>query len=128
MMASAPCGPTMDLLIETPPNLAQSLVGTLNDNGTPPTVSACLPMDAGSTGPTPGGPGEGETTGGGGPSAAGDSTAAASDAAGVEGSLFVLNQMPRPTVKARAVRTNTTDERPDRLDDPTLSLGSGGGS
>src|SRR5688500_3091509 len=54
MMASAPC-PTMDLLIEIGPpadlsvemleNLSQPpVVGTLNENGTPSSVSACLPM------------------------------------------------------------------------------------
>src|SRR5215203_5831018 len=52
MIASAPCGPTMDLLIEIGPpadlsvemleNLSQPTVGTLKENRTPPSVTACL--------------------------------------------------------------------------------------
>src|SRR5918995_6640599 len=62
MMASAPCGPTIDLLIEISPNASHPRVGTRNENGTPPTVSSCLhlfeqesQLGRSSIGPTPAG-------------------------------------------------------------------------
>ena len=44
IMASASCGPAVDLLIEMLPNLSQPTDGTRNENATPSTVSACLPV------------------------------------------------------------------------------------
>src|SRR5829696_7050540 len=64
MIASAPCGPTMDLLTEIGPpadlsvemleNLSQPTVGTLKENRTPCSVTACLATRGSSLEPTPG--------------------------------------------------------------------------
>src|ERR671918_513555 len=62
MIASAPWGPTTDLLIEMSPNFSQPRVGTRNESGTRPTVSWRLHLDEqvfqlgkSSIGPTPAG-------------------------------------------------------------------------
>src|SRR5918996_1931074 len=62
MMASAPCGPTIDLLIEISPNASHPRVGTRNENGTPPMVRSRLHFFSqefrpgrSSIGPTPAG-------------------------------------------------------------------------
>ena len=64
MMASAPYGPTADLLIEIGPpadlsaemleNLSQPTVGTQKANGTPSSVTACLATEGSSLERTPG--------------------------------------------------------------------------
>jgi hypothetical protein len=43
MMASAPCGPTVDLLIEMPSNRTQPGLLKMNENGTPSTFNAFSP-------------------------------------------------------------------------------------
>ncbi|HLA93243.1 MAG TPA: hypothetical protein VJO36_06905 [Actinomycetota bacterium] len=133
----------MDLLIEMLPNRSQPSVLTLNENGTPPTVSAHLPMKGQSrSGPTPAGvveglgcgvaEGEGETA-----------TAGPLPAIPLLADSRLLRTIATTTTAAAAIASlaevfvpangcaghqeRFTTERADRVDGSSVSVGKGGG-
>jgi hypothetical protein len=122
MMASALWGPTVLLLMESSPNRYQPPEGTLNENGTLPTVRDCLVSPTRLTEPMAaifgrdGGAGVEEKS----PRRV-DGDAAPVDAAGAEGSPFLLSQAPTRTTRTRAATTAAVVERADR---PVGSLAS----
>src|ERR671919_2010643 len=132
MIASAPWGPTMDLLIEISPNASQPRVGTRNESGTPPTVSSRLhlleqesQLGRSSIGPTPvGHAGTSNPEMG----AANTSPRLVSGDSGVIGvAPSDLSKASKATISTRAAMTNATAEPVD-LRDRAAVRGDIGGS
>src|SRR5918994_2251733 len=132
-MASAPWGPTIDLLIEMSPNASQPRVGTRNENGTRPTVSSRLhlfeqesQLGRSSIGPTPvGHAGTSNPERG----AANTSPRLVSGDSGVVGvAPSDLRKASKPTISTRAAMTNATAEPMDLRDDASVRGDTGGSS
>src|SRR5918993_1428137 len=132
MMASAPCGPTIDLLIEISPNASQPSVGTRNENGTPPTVSSRLHLfeqefqpGRSSIGPTPAGHAGTSNSAMG---AANTSPRLVAGAAVVGVVPSDPSQASKATISTRAVMTNAVAEPVDMRNDADFRGDTGGSS
>src|ERR671922_88926 len=133
MIASAPWGPTIDLLIEISPNASQPRVGTRNESGTPPTVSSRLhlfpqefQLGTGSIGPTPaGGAGRSNREMGG----TNQSSKLASGGSDIVGAApFDPSHASKATISTKAAMTNTAAEPVDARDIASLRGDTGGSS
>src|SRR5918994_2701014 len=132
MIASAPWGPTIDLLIEMSPNASQPRVGTRNENGTRPTVSSRLhlfeqesQLGRSSIGPTPAGHSGTSNSAMG---AANTSPRLVFGDSGVGGvAPSDLSTASKATISTRAAMTNATAEPVD-LRDAVPVRGDAGGS
>jgi hypothetical protein len=134
----------VDLLIEMLPNRSQPSVVTLNENGTPSTVSKFLPMRADPMGPTPAGVGEGLGRGVAEGEGEGETVGPLPVIPPLAGSRLMLTTVTTTTAAAAIASVaevfvsvnccaghqerRCTAERTDRMDDPTVSVGDGDGS
>ncbi len=115
MMASAPCGPTVDLLIEMPSNRTQPRLLTMNENGTPSTFSAFSPPGRRLMGSRRAGEGIDMIDG--------DDSSRGGTAA-VRGS-FDVSHVTTVAVITRATRTNAPTKPADRRTGPSGSVEGG---
>src|SRR5918996_941828 len=131
MMASAPCGPTIDLLIEISPNASHPRVGTRNENGTPPMVRSRLHFvphefrpGRSSIGPTPAGSAGRSNCEMGGTNQS--SKLVSGDSGAVWAAPSDLSQASKATISTRGAMTNAAAEPVDLRDDACVRGDTGG--